>query len=71
MLHDRLVVGINKDSIQQRLLSETTFNKSLVIAQGLETAVMSTKCMATNDRVKYVRHGNNVTFVTSVRRLGT
>ena len=40
MLRDRLVVGINKDSIQQRLLSETnlTFNKVLEIAQGLVTA---------------------------------
>ena len=40
MLRDRFVVGINKDIIQQRLLSDTslTFNKALEIAQGLETA---------------------------------
>ena len=39
MLRDRLVVGNNKDNIQQCLLSESSimFNKALQIAKELET----------------------------------
>lgn len=41
MLRDRLVVGINNEAIQRRLLSETslTFKKALELAQNLDAAV--------------------------------
>ena len=40
MLRDRIVCGINDDTIQRRLLAEPrlTFKKTLEIAQGIETA---------------------------------
>ena len=40
MLRDRLVCGINDESIQCRLLAETvlTFKRALKLAQGMETA---------------------------------
>ena len=45
MLRDRLVVGIDNEAIQRRLLSETTltFKKALELAQSLEAAVKNTK----------------------------
>ncbi|XP_062374782.1 uncharacterized protein K02A2.6-like [Sardina pilchardus] len=45
MLRDRLVCGINVDSIQRRLLSEAnlTFKKALEISQAMETAAINTK----------------------------
>ncbi|XP_036002862.1 uncharacterized protein K02A2.6-like [Fundulus heteroclitus] len=45
MLRDRLVCGINDDSIQRRLLSEAklTYKKALEIAQAMETATNNTK----------------------------
>ena len=43
MLRDRIVCGINDDTIQRRLLAEPrlTFKKALEIAQGIETANMN------------------------------
>ena len=40
MLRDRLVCGINDDSIQKRLLEESnlTYKKAVELARGLETA---------------------------------
>ena len=40
MLRDRIVCGINDDTIQKRLLAEAklTYTKALELAQGLETA---------------------------------
>ena len=40
MLRDRLVCGINDESIQRRLLAESTltFKKAFELAQGMETA---------------------------------
>lgn len=45
MLRDRLVCGINDDSIQRRLLSEAklTYKKALEIAQAMETAANNSK----------------------------
>ena len=45
MLRDRLVVGIDNEAIQRRLLSETslTFKKALELAQNLEAAVKNTR----------------------------
>ena len=45
MLHDRLVVGINDDQIQRRLLAESklTFKKPLEIAHGMETAAQNAR----------------------------
>lgn len=43
MLRDRIVVGVNDDKIQRRLLSEATldFKRAFEIAQGLESAAKS------------------------------
>ena len=40
MLRDRLVCGVNEETIQRRLLAESglTLKKALEIAQGLEAA---------------------------------
>ena len=45
MLRDRLVVGIDNEAIQRRLLSESTltFKKALELAQSLEAAARNTK----------------------------
>ena len=45
MLRDRLVVGIDNEAIQRRLLSETTltFTKALELAQNLEAAAKNAK----------------------------
>jgi hypothetical protein len=45
MLRDRLVCGINNDSIQRRLLGEVTltFKKALEIAHAMETAAINSK----------------------------
>ena len=45
MLRDRLVVGIDNEAIQRRLLSETaqTFKKALELAQSIEVAAKNTK----------------------------
>ena len=46
MLRDRLVCGINNDSIQRRLLAETpplTFKKALEMSQGMEMAASNVK----------------------------
>ena len=45
MLRDRLVCGINNDSIQRRLLGEVTltFKKALEIAHAMETAANNSK----------------------------
>ena len=45
MLRDRLVVGIDNEAIQRRLLSETTltFKKALELAQGLEAAAKNAR----------------------------
>ena len=45
MLRDRLVVGIDNEAIQCRLLSESTltFKKALELAQSLEAAAKNTK----------------------------
>ena len=42
ILRDRLVCGINDDSIQKRLLGESnlTYKKAVELARGLETADM-------------------------------
>ena len=47
MLRDRLVCGINDESIQRRLLAETalTFKKALELAQGMETAAKNVQEM--------------------------
>ena len=45
MLRDRIVCGINDDTIQKRLLAEVklTYAKALELAQGLETAARNVK----------------------------
>ena len=45
MLRDRLVVGIDNEAIQRRLLSESTltFKKALKLAQSLEAAARNTR----------------------------
>ena len=45
MLRDRLVVGIDNEAIQRRILSESTltFKKALELAQSLEAAARNTK----------------------------
>ena len=45
MLRDHLVVGIDNEAIQRRLLSETTltFKKVLELAQGLEAVAKNTR----------------------------
>ena len=52
MLRDRLVVGINDENIQKRLLSveysKLTFNKALEIATALEEANTSGKVLQQN-----------------------
>ena len=46
MLRDRIVCGVNKKKIQQRLLSEKTLTKALELAQGLETAAQNAKVLS-------------------------
>ena len=47
MLRDRLVVGINNDYIQRRLLAEgdMSFQRTLELALGLEAAVINTRAI--------------------------
>ena len=47
MLRDRLVCGINDESIQRRLLAEATltFKKALELAQGMEAAAKDVREM--------------------------
>lgn len=63
MLRDRLVCGINNDSIQRRLLSETTltFKKALDIALAQETAESNAKDLkrGQSSEVHTLSHKNN------------
>ena len=45
MLRDRILCGINDDTIQKKLLAEVnlTYTKALEWAQGLETAAQNVK----------------------------
>ena len=45
MLRDRLVCGVNEETIQRRLLAESglTLKKALEIAQGLEAAARNVR----------------------------
>ena len=54
MLWDRLVCGINDDSIQKRLLAESnlTYKKAVELTRGLETADMNVKLLKNNLTVK-------------------
>ena len=49
MIRDRLVCGINDDSIQRRLLAEQdlTYKKAVELAQSLEMAVQNMKDLKT------------------------
>ena len=50
-LRDRFVCGLRHDTIQRRLLSETTlsYNKALDIAKGMEAADQNTKAFRTTE----------------------
>ena len=62
MLRDRLVLGINEDSIQRRLLSEPelTLVKALKIAQAQETAMKGCLLVAKDDAAKTSSEPENV-----------
>ncbi len=54
MLRDRLVCGINEDSIQKRLLAEPnlTYKKAVELARGLETADRNAQLLKNNHTIK-------------------
>ncbi len=54
MLRDRLVCGINEDSIQKRLLAEPnlTYKKAVELARGLETADRNVQLLKNNHTIK-------------------
>ena len=73
ILRDRLVCGINDDSIQKRLLAESNliYKKAVELARGLETADMNVKLLKNNPTVKreQVQSGPDVHRSSEVHRV--
>ena len=71
MLRDRLVCGINDESIQRRLLAETalTFKKALELAQGMETVAKNVREMQNHavSKKTFVCYRSDVVKVATVQ----